>query len=329
MDKEQFLNDIQRLYNYLNEQKSEINKLFEYLEKQEFDKLGLIDEFAGKLDLELNDELRVALIARVVNLRDDGMVQVLKKAGYGETDIIRLQEEAYLFVKEFWHDLHGKMLEYIDENNLLTTFYKEVFKGVYNVGLAMTKWQSKWTAAIINGVNRELLEKFDNDNEKVMEYLDQNDLFDKGHEGLVADRSYSMLLKDGDSYKKASYIEAFKEEVTGVIDALEVFVDKLIVTEDEIYNQKWNYVKYLQNLIIAFGENRCDNLVSKWADVDRAWMDITSPVQIGHPLEYYEDHFRKAVALEWDIRLTNPSLQNNNQRVEKNKIYVWKTFQRF
>jgi hypothetical protein len=36
-------------------------------------------------------------------------------------------------------------------------------------------------------------------------------------------------------------------------------------------------------------------------------MKIKTPIQIGHPLEYYEDHFRKAVALEWDIRLTNPN----------------------
>ena len=35
-------------------------------------------------------------------------------------------------------------------------------------------------------------------------------------------------------------------------------------------------------------------------------MKITSPLQIGHPLEYYEDHYRKAVALEWDLRIVNP-----------------------
>ena len=48
-------------------------------------------------------------------------------------------------------------------------------------------------------------------------------------------------------------------------------------------------------------------------------MKISTPIQIGHPLEYYEDHFRKAVALEWDIRLTNPKIQNNNERVSKIK----------
>ncbi len=56
-------------------------------------------------------------------------------------------------------------------------------------------------------------------------------------------------------------------------------------------------------------------------------MKITTPIQIGHPLEYYEDHFRKAVALEWDIRLVNPSIQNNNQRVEKIKAMFSELFE--
>ncbi|NQY93860.1 MAG: invasion protein CiaB, partial [Campylobacteraceae bacterium] len=89
--------------------------------------------------------------------------------------------------------------------------------------------------------------------------------------------------------------------------------------EDNVYNQKWEYVLYLQTLIKAFSETHPHLLVSRWADVDRAWMKITTPIQIGHPLEYYEDHFRKAVALEWDIRLTSPTLQNNNERVKKIK----------
>ncbi|MEA3289237.1 MAG: invasion protein CiaB [Campylobacterota bacterium] len=329
MQKEQFLNDIQKLYNYIADKKNDINKLYGFLENDQFDKLSIIDQFAKTLGLNMSEDLRVALVTRLVSLRDDSLVQVLKKLEKTEDEIIAIQEEAYTFVKEFWLDIHHETLKYIDQNDLLTPFYKEVFKGVYSVGLAMTAWQSSWTGSIINGVNKELLEKFDGDNEKVMNYLEENDLFDKGHEGLTADRSYSMLTKENESYKSSSYITAFKKEVTAVIDALEGFADSLIELEDEVYNQKWEYIQYLQALIAAFGENKCDSLVSKWADVDRAWMKITTPVQIGHPLEYYEDHFRKAVALEWDIRLTNPSLQNNNQRVEKIKTMFGELFSRF
>ncbi|HAC70900.1 MAG TPA: CiaB protein, partial [Arcobacter skirrowii] len=52
-------------------------------------------------------------------------------------------------------------------------------------------------------------------------------------------------------------------------------------------------------------------------------------IQIGHPLEYYEDHFRKAVALEWDIRVTNPKFAQNDHRVNKIKSSFTKIFSSF
>ena len=46
-------------------------------------------------------------------------------------------------------------------------------------------------------------------------------------------------------------------------------------------------------------------------------------------VEYYEDHFRKAVALEWDIRLTNPKFAQNDHRVNKIKSAFTKIFNSF
>ena len=114
---------------------------------------------------------------------------------------------------------------------------------------------------------------------------------------------FTLVKKENLQFK--SIYKAFKRGYTSC-RCSEEFVDKLIELEDEIYNQKWDYIAYIQSLIVAFSEDKTDELVNKWANVDRAWMKITTPIQIGHPLEYYEDHFRKAVALEWDIRLTNP-----------------------
>jgi hypothetical protein len=34
-------------------------------------------------------------------------------------------------------------------------------------------------------------------------------------------------------------------------------------------------------------------------------MSIKTPFQISHPLEFYEDKYRKAVAPEWDLRIDN------------------------
>ena len=329
MNKEQFLNDLQKIYDFLNDEKTQTNKLISFLENEEFDKLGLIDNFAKALKLEMTSDLRFALVTRLVNLRDDSLVQVLKKLEKNEKEIIDLQEKAYGFVKEYLHEKHTKLIDLIVQNNHLTPFYREVFIGVYNVGLQMTAWQTSWTAHIINGVNKDLMAKFDGNEEKIMKYLEDEKLLDLGHGGITADRCYSALVKDGEKYKSQAYIKAFKKETTEVVDALEEFADKLIELEDEIYNQKWDYVLYIQALIKAFSEDRTNELVSKWADVDRAWMKIKTPIQIGHPLEYYEDHFRKAVALEWDIRLTNPKFAQNDHRVNKIKSAFAKIYSSF
>ena len=134
-------------------------------------------------------------------------------------------------------------------------------------------------------------------------------------------------MKEKDTYHSQAYIKAFKTQTTAVIDALEDFEENLIEVEDEEYNEKWNYILYIQSLIKAFSEDKTHLLVSRWADVDRAWMKIKSPIQIGHPLEYYEDHFRKAVALEWDIRLTNPEFSQDDNRVNKIKSAFAKVFE--
>ena len=329
MTKQEFLNDLQKIYDFLNEQKTQTNKLIAHLENEEFDKLGLIDDFAKALNLEMTSDLRFALVTRLVNLRDDSLVQVLKKLEKNEKEIITLQEKAYSFVKEYWHEIHTKLIDFITQNSLLTPFYQEVFIGVYNVGLQMSAWQTSWTAHIINGINKDLMVKFDGNEEKIMEYLEDEKLFDLGHGGITADRCYSALVKDGQKYKSQAYIKAFKKETTEVVDALEEFADKLIELEDDIFNQKWDYILYIQALIKAFSEDKTNELVSKWADVDRAWMKIKTPIQIGHPLEYYEDHFRKAVALEWDIRLTNPKFTQNDHRVNKIKSAFAKIYSSF
>ena len=329
MTKQNFIDDLQKIYDFLDEEKAKTNELLKFLEDKEFDKLFIIDDFAKILDLKMSEDLRFALVTRLVNLRDDSLVQVLKKLEKSEEEIIEIQEKAYQFVKKYWHEKHKNLIDFIIQKNLLTPFYREIFIGVYNVGLAMSSWQSSWTAHIINKINKELSAKFDGNEEKIMKYLEDENLLDLGHGGIIADRCYSALVKENETYSSKAYIKAFKKEVTQVVDALEEFVDKLIELEDEIYNQKWDYIAYIQSLIVAFSEDKTDELVNKWANVDRAWMKIKTPIQIGHPLEYYEDHFRKAVALEWDIRLTNPKFAQNDHRVNKIKDSFTKIYNSF
>ena len=148
--------------------------------------------------------------------------------------------------------------------------------------------------------------------------LNEKNLHDLGHNSKKGDRSYSVLIKDENGeFKSIPYSEAFKSEVEEVLKALDKFIKRLSKYEDPIYNQKENYIDYLKAIQEALREKDNNRLISKWANVDRKWMKITTPLQIAHPLEYYEDKYRKAVALEWDLRLANPRINQHSNTAYK------------
>ena len=116
-----------------------------------------------------------------------------------------------------------------------------------------------------------------------------------------------------------SYFEDF-EEVKGIVEALKATKENLAKEKDEVFNLDQEYQEYFEALIMAFEETNLDNLVDKWSEVDKAWMKVTSPIQVVHPLEYYDDHYRKSIQPEWDIRIINPKIVNKRSESVK-KMY--------
>ncbi len=217
-------------------------------------------------------------------------------------------EIAYIFNSQLYMERFESLITFIEERGLLTRFYRELIGGVHSIGEIITKWQVKWKKHILQGVNRELFELFNGDEEKIFKMLSENNLLDYSY-GELADRCYSVLVKTKNGYQRLSYSEAFKREVSDVVEKMDILISVLETLDDEVFNQKENWINYFKALKRAFSHRDCDELVDYWAEVDRVWMSITTPIQIGHPLEYYEDRYRKAVALEWDLRIINPKLQ--------------------
>jgi hypothetical protein len=191
------------------------------------------------------------------------------------------------------------------------------------VGIALSVWQSHWTHHIIHSVNLELSEMFNGDDAKVFELLQSESLLDTDESGAIADRSYSVLKKEDIAYKSIAYAEAFPKEVTEVTTALEQLIALLNRQEDDVFNQKAEWIAYFTALKIAFSHTKTNELIGKWAEVDRRWMAVRTPLQVGHPLEYYEDHYRKAVALEWDLRIINPKLQEGSSTRSNIKLFAY------
>ncbi|WP_456432083.1 invasion protein CiaB [Nitratifractor sp.] len=306
-----FLDDLQTIYDELTRKDAELGGYYAFSKGEPHPEAEtLVERFLTELELPRTNETVHAALSRIVGLREDGLDQVMKGLGLDEEEIVRRKEKAYFFVADFHLERFEALLSWIDEKGLLTPFYRTVLRGIHSVGIAMTRWQNGWTSHIIHGINRDLYRLFNGDEEKIFEMLREKGLIDR-RGGEEADRCYSVLVPEGEGYRRVSYAEAFAREVAEVEAALDAWIESLAELDDPVWDQKEAWLTYLAALRRAFLHTDPDELVEYWAEVDRAWMGITTPLQPGHPLEYYEDHYRKAVALEWDLRIVNPSLQRS------------------
>lgn len=319
-----FNEDLKEVYELVGSKQKELGEFFKIVEDQSsgFKEMRVfIDRFLHEIGLTLNNENRLSALTRLIALRDEQLVQSLIKEDFSDAKIDEVKEKAYLWAKEFYLKRHESFLKIVEEKELLNEFYRELLKGVHEVGVAISVWQSSWTKHIINTINPELQKRF---GDKAVAYLDEHKLYDTDENGVKADRAYSVLQKSEDGYKALSYASFFKEEVRQVVSAFEKMIAKLETLEDNQTNQKEQYITYFKSLRDAFAETNQTNLIKRWQEVDRTWMKVTSPLQVGHPLEYYEDHFRKAVALEWDVRISNPN-NLGAQVTYKNILYMYNT----
>ena len=341
MNKQDFMKDLQRIYDELQTRQAELNSYYDLLDKEKGHAKAesLLKFFLTTMNIPRDDEGYMAGLTRLVSLREDALEQVMKKNGFDERKIQHKKEVAYGFVSHFHTERHEALLQWIEQEQLLTPFYRSLIYGVHYVGQHMTLWQSEWTHQIINTINPELSKMFDNDDTKVLDMLQTQGLLDKDDNGNVGDRCYSVLQKVStstssvnevksvaepveDQYKSVAYAEAFPQQVNAVTRALSQLIKRLELEVDEVFNQKEEWIAYLSALKEAFEHTIVDELIGKWAEVDRKWMAVKTPLQIGHPLEYYEDHYRNAVALEWDLRIVNPNLQEGSPTRENIKGFA-------
>jgi len=329
VNKEQFLDDIQKLYDKLSQTQKRENSYFALAKgKESKEAKELVQNFLEEIGVAISKESIVAALTYLINLREDSLEQLLKKEGFSQEQIDVKLKSAYEFNSKRYLERFESLITYIEEEKLLTPFYRAIISGVHSIGESFTKWQSRWRAHIINGINRELFEQFKGDEEKIFLMLQKENLLDCKN-GKIADRCYSVLVEKNGKFKRLSYAEAFSKEVNEIALKIDILVEILENLEDNVYNQKVEWIDYFLAIKEALLHTNPDNLVSLWADVDREWMKITTPLQIGHPLEYYEDKYRKAVALEWDLRVINPKMQKSSIAKDSVKKMAFKLAKEF
>ncbi|MDR1007131.1 MAG: invasion protein CiaB [Campylobacteraceae bacterium] len=312
MLKEQFLQDLKKVYELIKERTARINSLYSLIDNDKQKEYKLLKNALKICALRPTKQNKIAILTRIINLREDMIVTALEQSGKNKDEIEKALFALYDETAKFHIKHHKELLKKIEKERLLSPFYRTLINGIHEIGIALTAWQPKWTKHIINTINPMLLSEF-KDDKNIIIFLKNNALFDINSDGTLADRSYSVLIKDNDGYKSVSYAVAFWQDAEKTAKLITKLTTKLEIQNDDIYDAKEAYILYLLTLKNALLTKENSKLIAAWQDVDRVWMSIKTPIQIGHMLEYYEDHYKKAVALEWDIRLCNPQNQNDDR----------------
>ncbi len=300
--KKQFFKDIKKFCDIINARDLKNNNLFLEIDNKEHKVIKNVIHMLKTLGLENSNPNRFALLCRLINFQEAPIIQVLKKAHKTPIEIKEAKKILFEWVKEYHTQNHKNIIEECENNKLFTPFYRQVIQGMHTVGKAFSALHLKWKCDFIEGINVALLKEYQGDTQKLLEYLDS--VKEISTTGEISDRSYSIPHKKNGQLIALPYALAFKKEVRKIQESLSKLLRELEHEGDDIFSSKQAYINYFNSIKNAITEERIENLLERWRLVDKAWMQIKTPLQPAHPLEYYEDPYRRAVAPEWDLRIS-------------------------
>lgn len=302
-----------RLNEIVKSHKNSLNKLYKDMQNP------IITKALNIAKLDDNDSSRLAIVSRIVDLRFQGVQNELKKLGKSKDEIRQIEAKLYDYVGQFHIDKFSKLIQEIKNQNILSEFDTALVKSVHNIGIALSDMQKVWQAHIVQKMGDEFESKFKSVSDAI-KFIDENELYQKDGQNKC-DRAYGAVIKDENGYKMVPYIVAFKSECEAVVSEFKNSINllKSLAKSD----QDMAYIAYFTALELAFSEHQNDKVVKRWQDAERAWMECKGALQVGHPLEYYEDAYTHAVALEWDLRLCgDESLDADKLKDDIKKSFV-------
>lgn len=307
MNKQQCLENISKIHDIFNTHEAHYNSLSKGI-SNEWIQRNILDSFLDTIGIEKNAETYYAAAARIWDKKFEALDIYLEKIWASRERRDELFESSYNYIRAYYEKLQGEMIENIGKKELLPEFYLKIFQHTHTLWKLYSTLFLRWNKKLLFETNRELEKMFDDNQDDINSYIENNGLMDVWHRWESADRTYSILIPEWNNYLSKSYGEIFPEEVDSIISWYDNFIADLEWSEDEVFDRKTAYIAYFRAIRDAWKEQEVDKLVEKWSQVDIAWMAIDTPVQPGHPIEYYEDKYRRAVSIEFDMRLVDPSL---------------------
>lgn len=296
------MNHFKELSQLVKHRKAKINALYEILDSNESHQS--IENLIKLSGLEKEPSVILAALRRLVDLKEENFVKEFQKHHFKDEKITEIKHLLYDEVRKFYEEEHQNLILEIKQKKLLNDFYQALIEGVHRIGLVMNAFEVVWTKEILEKNNKILAQLFPNLDD-ALKFLRQNKLYQLNPQGQICERSYGVLVKIGNLWKFVPYARFFENEILKLEFAFDTMLAQLKnFAQNE---EEFAYIEYFNKLKEAFCEKEDEKIISAWQEAEFAWLKVKSPLQVGHPLEYYEDNYTHAVALEWDLRLEDES----------------------
>lgn len=290
------MNNFSELNVLLKNQKAELNELYKNPQT------SLIQKALKITGLKESPESIQAILKRIIELKDEGLENELKKAGVSEKNQRKIKAKMYDFVSKFYIKRFALMLENAKNLGILDDFNTELLGAIHKIGIVLSKMQKSWQKRLIDE-NSEYFKAHFKSIASANEFITKQGFYQTNADKSRSERIYGAPeLK---TLKLQTYATAFSKESTELERVFTNSISKLEKTATTDSDRA--YISYFKALKNAFLERDNAKVVPAWQETERAWMDCLGDIQIGHPLEYYEDAYTHAVALEWDVRLKDSS----------------------
>ncbi|EAH7728345.1 hypothetical protein MBY49_001120, partial [Campylobacter jejuni] len=162
------MNNFKEIAKLVRKYKERNNALYEFLDKED------VGEYFRSLislsELKQDKTTMLAILRRLIDLKEENLVQEWKKNNFKEDKIIELKHKFYEEVRKFYEKEHQNLINEIKEKKLLNNFYQSLIQGVHNIGLIMNIFEISWTKEIIEKNNKILSTQFPNLDD-AMEFL--------------------------------------------------------------------------------------------------------------------------------------------------------------
>lgn len=153
-----FENELTQIYKLSQLQSKEIYTFFDAITQQDSPKYKLLCDLSKQCELEPTQSTLMALCERIINLREDKIVQILQtQYAENENKQDKIDKARYMllsFVMRFYQAQFENLLQNIEQKGLLSAFYREILYSTHRVGLAMNDFFVSWQRVLLDGINR-------------------------------------------------------------------------------------------------------------------------------------------------------------------------------